>query len=68
MTLEEEVDKMIEDAIATSEPLLNALTAERSLDETVQLREELDLIRTYLVGLKRATILLAQEIENLRHI
>jgi hypothetical protein len=68
MTLEEEVKKLMEDPIKASAPMLEAATGRENPDEPMSLPANLALIQAQLVGLRRAVLRLAREIDEMRDV
>jgi hypothetical protein len=68
MTLEEEVKKLMEDPIEASVPNLEAFTAQRDPNAPLPLPDLIAFMQAQLLGLKRAVLRLAREIDQTRDV
>lgn len=63
MSLEQEVDDLINDAVRRNPAILEYLTAERHPESDVPLHEQIDLVLDLCAGLRVALLRVAREID-----
>jgi hypothetical protein len=66
MGLEEDVKKVMDNAVEATVPMLEATAAGADPNAPLDLLAQIQIIDGQLVGLKRAVLLLAREVDQLR--